>query len=328
MTASTGPLKAADAAGAAETPPAARRASDGAPGGAAGGAPGNKASLLLRKAEGSYAFPALDAVAGQFARSLRDLLRALGAPAALVERDGTQQMRFADWCEAAAPAIFWRYHAPPMRGPVLLAAARPTILQLVDIFYGGKGQVASEREELTDAEERFAARLGRDMGVQLAAAWQGKLAIEPELDCVTTDPAKLAAVRADDELVVQRFRVRGAPFEGRIFLCAYPLAALRGIAGAEPMPAAFENAADPVWAATLNRALKNVHLPVRSVLARPEISLVKLLALQVGDIIPITMPRHVPVTVAGRNFAVGSIGEANGNAAIMIEHIEEGPDHE
>ena len=50
--------------------------------------------------------------------------------------------------------------------------------------------------------------------------------------------------------------------------------------------------------------------------------------IEVGDIIPLTMPRHVPVTVAGRSFAVGSIGEANGNAAIMIEHIEKGPDND
>jgi flagellar motor switch protein FliM len=292
------------------------------------GAPDGKASLLLRKSEDSYAFPALDAIAGQFARSVRDLLRALGAPAAQVERDGTEQMRFADWCDSAAPAIFRRYHAPPLRGPLLIATARPTILQLVDIFYGGKGQIADEREDLTDAEERFAARLGRDMGAQLGAAWRGKLGLEPELDCVTTDPAKLAAVRADDEVVVQRFRLRGEPFEGRTLLCAYPLAALRGIVDAEPMRAAPESAADPVWAASLNKALKGVHLPIRSVLARPEISLAKLLSLEVGDIIPIIVPRHVPVTVAGRNFAVGSIGEANGNAAIKIEHIEEGPGHE
>lgn len=288
-----------------------------------------KASLLLRKTEGSYAFPALDTVANQFGRSLRDLLRALGATAIQVERAGTEQMSFADWSGEAAPAIFWRYHAPPLKGPVLLSAARPLILQLVDIFYGGKGKLSGEREDLTDAEERFAARLGRDMGIQLAAAWGDKLPIEPELDCVTCDSAKLAAVRADDELLVQRFILRGAPFEGRTVLCAYPLAALRGIAGAEPVPEVREtHSADPVWSATLNKALRDIRLPVRSVLARPEISLVKLLGLEVGDVIPFTMPRHVPVTVAGRNFAVGSIGEANGNAAIMIEHIEEGPDHD
>ncbi|WP_411339968.1 FliM/FliN family flagellar motor switch protein [Sphingopyxis sp. J-6] len=299
-----------------------------APKAAADDAADGKASLLLRRAEGHYAFPALDAVATQFARSLRELVRALGAPLIQVERAGTEQVAFADWSAGAAPAIFWRYHAQPLKGPVLLAAPRPLILQLVDIFYGGKGQLAAEREELTDAEERFAARLGRDMGLQLAAAWGDKLPMAPELDCVTTDPARLAAVRADDELLVQRFTLRGAPFEGQTIACAYPLAALRGIAGAEPANDTREPAADPVWASALNKALRDVRLPVRSVLARPEISLVKLLALEVGDIIPLAMPRHVPVTVAGRNFAYGSIGEANGNAAIMIEQIEEGPDHD
>jgi len=286
-----------------------------------------KASLLLRKAESSYAFPVLDSVGNQFARSLRDLIRALGAPTVQVEREATVQMRFADWCQAVSPGLFWRYHAPPLKGPLLLAAARPLLLQLVDIFYGGKGQLAGEREDLTDAEERFAARLGRDMGQQLAAAW--KLGIEPELDCVTSDPAKLAAVRADDELLVQRFTLRGGVFEGRTILCAYPQAALRGIAGAEPVPEARDlPAIDPAWTSTLNNALKTVRLPVRSVLARPEISLVKLLSLEVGDIIPLTIPRNVPVTVAGRSFASGGIGESNGNAAIMIEHIEEGPDND
>lgn len=288
----------------------------------------SKESLLLRRAAEGYAFPALEGVASQFARSLRDLIRALGAPAVQVERAGAEQMSFAEWSASAAPAIFWRYHAPPLKGPVLLAGSRSLLLQLVDIFYGGRGQLAAEREELTDAEDRFAARLGRDIGLQLASAWRGKLAIEPELDCVTADPAKLAAVRADDELFVQRFTLRGAPFEGRTILCAYPVAALRGVAGDELLPDMLGNGADPAWSGALDKALRNVRMPVRSVLARPEISLVKLLALEVGDIIPLTMPRHVPVTVAGRSFALGSIGEANGNAAIMIEHIEKGPDND
>ena len=289
----------------------------------------SKESLLLRKAEGGYGFPALEGVANQFARSLRDLIRALGAPTIQVERAGAEQMSFADWSASAAPAIFWRYHAPPLKGPVLLAGSRSLLLQLVDIFYGGRGQLAAEREELTDAEDRFAARLGRDIGMQLAAAWRDKLAIEPELDSVTADPAKLAAVRAEDELFVQRFTLRGAPFDGRTIMCAYPVAALRGVAGDELLPELQgHSGADPIWSGALDKALRDVRMPVRSVLARPEISLVKLLALEVGDIIPLSMPRHVPVTVAGRSFAFGSIGEANGNAAIMIDHIEKGPDND
>src|SRR3546814_13183630 len=104
---------------------------------------------------------------------------------------------------------------------MLRAGARPLLLQLVDIFYGGKGALAKEREELTDAEDRFAARLGRDIGEQLAAAWTETLAIEPQLDCVTCDPAKLQAVRAEDELLVQRFTLRGGVLDGKTVLCAY-----------------------------------------------------------------------------------------------------------
>ena len=299
------------------------------PAGAGAGGDDAKASLLLRKSEGGYAFPALDAMGNRFARSLRELVRALGAPTIQVERAPAEQIRFSEWCRAASPAIFWRYHAPPLKGPVLIAAPRTLVLQLVDIFYGGKGQIPAEREELTDAEDRFAARLGRDMAMQLATAWRDTMPIEPELDCVTTEAARLAAVRADDDLHVQRFTLRGAPFDGHAILCAYPLAALRGIGGAEPAPEAREaTPADVAWASALNASLREVRMPVRSVLARPEISLIKLLSLEVGDIIPINMPRSVPVTVAGRLFALGSIGEANGNAAIMIEHIEEGPDHD
>lgn len=290
---------------------------------------GGGPSLLLRKTEATHHFPALDATANQFSRSLRDLIRALGAPSIQVERERSVQMHFLEWLHDATPAIYWRFHVPALKGPLMIAGSRHLVLQLVDIFYGGKGQLVKDRDDLTDAEERFAARLGRDMALQLAAAWRDKIQLEPELDIVTADPSKLTPPRGGDDLVVQRFTIKGAPLDGRTIICAYPLAAMRGIAAAEPIIEPFAEASkDPVWSATLNKAVRNVRLPVRSVLARPEIPLVKLMALEVGDIIPLTIPRHVPVTVAGRRFATGSIGEANGNAAILIEHIEEGPDHD
>jgi len=64
----------------------------------------SRESLLLRRAAASYAFPALEGVANQFARSLRDLVRALGAPTIQVERAGAEQLSFAEWSAAAAPA--------------------------------------------------------------------------------------------------------------------------------------------------------------------------------------------------------------------------------
>lgn len=283
--------------------------------------------LLLRQNQATHHFPALDATANQFSRSLRDLVRALGAPAIQVERSNSVQMSFSEWLHGVTPAIYWRFHVPALKGPLLISGSRTLVLKLVDIFYGGKGTLVGDREELTDAEERFAARLGRDMALQVAVAWRDKLPMEPTLDIVSADGSKLPLPRGGDDVVVQHFTLKGAPFDGLSILCAYPLAAMRGIAAAELIVEPEEpDLQDPIWRSTLHKSVQNIRLPVRSVLARSDISLVKLMALEVGDIIPLTIPRHVPVTVAGRRFATGSIGEANGNAAIMIEHIEKGLD--
>ena len=58
--------------------------------------------------------------------------------------------------------------------------------------------------------------------------------------------------------------------------------------------------------------------------ASEELPLGRLLNLKAGDVIPICLPSHIPVTVAGRLFAQGTVGEANGRAAICIEKIEQG----
>ena len=83
---------------------------------------------------------------------------------------------------------------------------------------------------------------------------------------------------------------------------------------------------DPVWRGKLSDAVMHVQFPVRSIFARPELSAAKLVTLQAGDIIPVCLPSHLPVTVAGRLFAHGTVGEAGGRAAIRIKNIAQGSD--
>ena len=125
-----------------------------------------KASLLLRKSEDSYAFPVLDSVGNQFARSLRDLIRALGAPTVQVDREAAVPMRFADWCQAVSPGLFWRYHAPPLKGPLLLAATHQQCFAL-----GRTGQAFTEQGEcvLQGAQMALPALLQRRQQIQRQA---------------------------------------------------------------------------------------------------------------------------------------------------------------
>jgi flagellar motor switch protein FliM len=81
---------------------------------------------------------------------------------------------------------------------------------------------------------------------------------------------------------------------------------------------------DPRWLSGLTRAVMTVKLPVRSVLAEPVVSLGMLLDLKEGDIIPISFGAQVPVWVANRRLGTGTVGTANGQAAIKLHSIDPG----
>jgi flagellar motor switch protein FliM len=71
-------------------------------------------------------------------------------------------------------------------------------------------------------------------------------------------------------------------------------------------------------------ALEQVRLPVRTVLARPELTMSQLMQLKVGDVIPINLSPKVPLLVASKRFAEGTIGEQEGRAALLVESVGKG----
>jgi flagellar motor switch protein FliM len=78
---------------------------------------------------------------------------------------------------------------------------------------------------------------------------------------------------------------------------------------------------DPVWRRQLAERMDDVRLPARTVLARPNLNMSQLMALQPGDVINIHIARHLPLIIGNRVFAHGSIGEQDGRAAFMIEKL-------
>ena len=79
---------------------------------------------------------------------------------------------------------------------------------------------------------------------------------------------------------------------------------------------------DPRWRNGLTRAAMSVRFPVRSVLAEPVMSIGKLLELKEGDVIPISFGPAVPVMVGNHRLGTGTVGTANGKAAIRIQTFE------
>jgi flagellar motor switch protein FliM len=281
---------------------------------------------LLRERDDAPGFPGLDRIGERFSRGLRDVIAAAGGNQATITRGASQLKSFGAWRgEQAAFGALCRYHLPPIKGAMLMAIPPALIIQMVDLFYGGTGEISSARCEFTAAESRYITRFGEQCLPLLATAWADVATLNPVLAGIETDIANAKLGKDIDLVVIQPFAVHIGGGDPVMLACVHPVSALRPIAALSDAPQP-ESAtpADPVWRDRLTEALLEVRLPMRSIFARPELPLGQLLSLKAGDVIPICLPNHIPITVAGRLFAQGTVGESGGRAAIKIAKVEKG----
>ena len=260
----------------------------------------------------------------RLARHLRAGIEPIARSKMQVMAEPIRALAFAAWLEEL-PAFtsLSHFRTPPLRGGVLIAIEPEFVTRLVDAYYGGSGKPSRHRgREFTPTEERLLARLTDAVAAATRDAWSDVAALEPAIAGRETAPALASFVRRDEHVVVQPFsivRVGGKPTTAAI---VYSAASLRQF---EPLFAAKvhggEGETDPEWRQRLAAALENIRLPVRSVLARPEMTMSQLMQLKPGDVIPIALPAKAPLIVADRRLAFGTIGEREGKAALMIEQV-------
>lgn len=279
---------------------------------------------LVRRNGQPAALPGLGPVIERFNLGLRHQIAAIANMPPVIRADAMRQLRFEDW-QAGVAADRIALHCSLANGKLTayLMVPVPLVIGLVDLFYGGDGAVHAPRPQLTAAEYRLAERLADESCRVLAAAWRPITELRSERAKVEADIARLAMCRADDPVIVQPLELRCDALGVHELELVFDMAQL----SAWPVLARDPNhaAAPRIDRAARDRmlaALMQVRLPVKTVFTRPELPLSQLMTLQVGDIIPITLPQFIPVTVAKRIFAHGTLGEANGHAAIRIARIE------
>lgn len=277
---------------------------------------------LTRNQDEAPAFPGLGPVGERFGRGLADLLARFGFGETHVRADVSQMTNVGEWQSTrSAKDALLRFQMHPMKGAMLLSLPARLVVQLVDRFFGGDGIFTVCHKDFSPAELRLLKRLGEACLPLLAAAWKDVITIEPQLMALEPDGRIPALGNPLEPIAVLPFAVSGHYGQFEIH-CVFQQAALRPV---EALKAGSEgDVAEPVdtiWQSLLGDAVMQVRLPIRSVFARPEMSLEKLVSLKEGDLIPILMPRHVPVSIGEKLFAHGSVGESNGRTAIKIESL-------
>lgn len=271
----------------------------------------------------------VDRLGEKLGRHLRAIVEPIAGVRPNIVAKKADLLDFSSWsAQVPAFASVGAYRCAPLKGQMLLRMDAAMISTLVDCFYGGIGnRPLPARGEFTPTEDRLIGRLSDGIMARLADCWREVLPIEPSLIARETGVGFAASAPAAEQMVLQRFTVsitRDAEWSIDLL---FPLSALRGVEalmGARPpdddMPA------DPVWQARIARQMRDIRLPARTVLARPNLSLADLMQLKTGDVIPVTINRSLPLIVGDRILAHGTIGEQEGRAAFQIEKLVQGND--
>ena len=265
--------------------------------------------------------------AKQLASGLRAALQPLASERLMVSPEPPRVEEHHEWLAAQGSSMgLALYQLPPMKGRMALRLPHDLIASLVDAFFGGsiaRGKI--KKTDYSQTDMRLMHRIASSIAPHLGAAWAdfGPFRCLPA--GLTEDPEEAKIAKGDAALLIQPFTL-SYPGDVKFTIdLVYPIDMIQSAreewcttAPSDAMPC------DPAWRQDLGCALSDVIIPVRSVLARPTMTLPELANLKPGDIIPIPPARNLPLLVGDRTFARGSLGEQNGLAAFRIDYIEKG----
>jgi flagellar motor switch protein FliM len=271
----------------------------------------------------------LDRLGEKLGRRLRALIEPISGVRPHVGVADARVLDFAAW-SADVPAFtsFGVYRIAPLKGQMLLRIDAAMISTLVDCFYGGLGnRPLPARGEFTPTEDRLISRISEGLIARLVDSWADILPLEPGLIIREAGIGFASAAQPGEQMVLQRFMLSIARDQEWPIDLLFPLSSLRAV---EPLMGAKapadEERTDPIWQARVANRMRDIRLPARTVLARPNLSLADLMQLKAGDIIPVTISRSLPLIVGDRIVAHGSIGDQDGRAAFQIEKLAQGPE--
>jgi flagellar motor switch protein FliM len=285
-----------------------------------------ESTSLIRGDGEAQVLPGLVPIGDRTARGIRTKVTEFCPFFPHIAPENAEWMTFAEWrARQFEISVTAKFKIRPLKGQMLIVIPIRLVSQLVDCFYGGDGSNANERAELSKAEICFVERMGDSLVDVIAAAWADVTALTPSLVGIETDMSQLAFLKDADQVIAQTLTLTGNPFGTVRIDCVYPAAALRSVkALSENRSGEEPNALDTIWRERMRDAMMQVSLPVRTIFARTELPLTRLLSLQTGDLIPICLPNRIPMTVGGLTFAEATVGESNGRASIRIEKLEQG----
>ena len=265
----------------------------------------------------------LDMVNERFARLFRVSLKSLLRYQPKIESLPVDVERFATHMGSLTTPISLNViKIPPLRGSMLIIIDPQLIFNSLDSFFGGAGSHTeiSGIRDFTPTEYRIIQMILQRVFQDMKLAWAPLHSVAFEFINSEVNPQFNSIVDDNDLIIINKFNIEMAHNINGSIEIIYPYSAMKPIRDLLRNQVMGDSDIDDerIWNNYLKVAIEDVDLDVKSDLANPQISLLELRNLKVGDVIPIKMPDTVTVTSKGIPLFNGVYGSSNGKAAVKI----------
>lgn len=268
--------------------------------------------------------PTLEMVNERFARlyriSLFNMLRR--TPELTVV--GIETMKFSEYTHSLfVPTSLNLVRVKPLRGTALIVLEPRLVFTVVDNFFGGDGRIYTKIEgrEFTPTEMRVIQLMLRQAFTDLQEAWSPVMHLDYEYINSEVNPHFANIVSPTEIVVACKFKIDLEGGGGHLHV-TFPYSMLEPIR--DLLDAGIQSDRgdkDERWAVSMREQLRDTEVDVSAELLRTTISLRQLTQLKAGDVLPVTLPRHVDLKVEGMPLMRGSFGVSNGHNALRINEV-------
>jgi len=268
--------------------------------------------------------PTLEMVNERFARMWRVGLFNLLRRSADLSVRGIELMKFGDYLHTLyVPTNLNLIKMKPLRGTGLIVFEPTLVFAVLDNFFGGAGRFPAKIEgrEFTPTEMRVIQLLLKQAFADLAEAWSPVLAVEFEYSNSEVNPHFASIVSPREYVVVSKFHVEleGGGGEMHVTLPYAMLEPLRELLDAGI--ASDRSEKDESFPVQLREGLNVAELEIAGVLATKTLSVRQLVALKIGDVLPIEIAKRIPLVVDNLSLFEGEFGLHSGKNAVKITRL-------
>ncbi len=275
--------------------------------------------------------PTLEMINERFARSFRISLFNMLRRSAEISVSGVQMVKFSEYVHSMfVPTSLNIVKIHPLRGSALCVFDPKLVFILVDNYYGGVGRHAKiEGRDFSSTEQRVISIVLEDAFKDLENAWKPVMHVDFEFLNMEVNPQFANIVSPTEVVVVSSFHVE-LDGGGGDFQVTIPYSMVEPIRDLLDAGIASDIAdKDERWVLSLREEIKLAEIKISCNLTEVELTLVDVLNLREGDILPIDMPEMVTLRAEDIPVLRGKVGESRGSKAVkIIEAIDHSIDKE